>query len=145
MSADRVHSFHEAFRGSFSSALRWPQLDALWDRVREAPDDWYVYHVGESPPQYPLSQRQLRDFLVEIDALLRNEHDEDYCGIVYADSHERPNMIKVYDPSNLGMVCGSSESPPLPGWVLSRARPIDLPAAQMPTGTRRRWWSRIFS
>ena len=79
-------------------------------------------------------------FVDEIDQLLRREHDEDYCGIVYADDLGEPAMIKIYDPHNLGVVCGSSDHPPLPGWVMSRIAPVDLPAAQRPTGRRRRWW-----
>ena len=55
--------FMAAFRGSFTSALRWPQLDALWDRLREKPDGWFVYAVGETPPSAaaaPSSKRALR-------------------------------------------------------------------------------------
>ena len=132
-----------AFRGSFTSALRWPQLDALWDRVREAPERWYVYAVGEPPPTSPATADELLRFIVEIDQLLRREHDEDYCGIVYADRLAAPSMIKIYDPNYLGVSCGYSDNPPLPGWVLSRLRPADLAAARQPVG-RRRWWQRLF-
>jgi hypothetical protein len=127
-----------AFRGSFTSALRWPQLDALWDRVRQAPERWYVYAVGEPPPTSPATADELLRFIVEIDQLLRREHDEDYCGIVYADRLAAPSMIKIYDPNNLGVSCGYSDNPPLPGWV-----PADLAAARQPAG-RRRWWRRLF-
>jgi hypothetical protein len=132
-----------AFRGSFTSALRWPQLDELWQRVREAPEAWYVYAVGETPPVAPLASGELLGFIDEIDRLLRREHDEDYCGIVYADRLESPSMIKIYDPNNLGVSCGYSDNPPLPGWVLSRLAPADLAAARQPAG-RRRWWQRLF-
>lgn len=133
-----------AFRGSFTSALRWPQLDSLWSRVREAPERWYVYAVGEPPPSSPASADELLRFIAEIDQLLRREHDEDYCGIVYADRLAAPSMIKIYDPNNLGVSCGYSDNPPLPGWVLSRLPPADLAAARQPAG-RRRWWQRLFA
>ncbi len=134
-----------AFRGSFIAALRWPQLDALWDALRQqAGDDWFVYAVGEEPPVAPVSRDRLLAFITEIDRLLRTEHDEDYCGIVYADDLARPAFIKIYDPHHLGAVCGSSANPPLPGWVLSRLRPCDLPASRTPTLSRRRWWQRLF-
>lgn len=133
-----------AFRGSFTSALRWPQLDALWQRVRAEPTGWYVYAVGEAPPENPAEPEQLLRFIEEIDVLLRREHDEDYCGIVYADEPSAPHMIKIYDPNNLGVVCGYSENPPLPGWVLSHLPPVDLPASQAMTAGRRRWWQRLF-
>ncbi len=136
--------FLEAFKGSFSSALRWPQLDALWDRIRTVPDGWYVYAIGEPPPEQPMTAEDLARFIGEIDGLLRREHDEAYCGIVYSDSPESPTMIKIYDPNNLGVSCGYSDNPPLPGWVMSRERPVDLEAARQPAG-RRRWWQRLFS
>lgn len=133
-----------AFRGSFTSTLRWPQLDALWERLRAEPDGWYVYAVGEQPPVEPVAAEALGRFIDGIDELLRREHDEDYCGIVYADNPEEPAMVKIYDPNNLGVSCGYSDNPPLPGWVLSRLRPVDLEAARQPAG-RRRWWQRLFS
>ncbi len=138
-------SYLDAFRGSFTGMLRWPQLDALWQTLREQDDKtWYIYAVGEPPPETPASREQLDTFLKEIDALLRQEHDEDYCGIVYADDPADPAFIKIYDPNNLGVVCGFSENPPLPGWVLSLQKPVDLPAALPPPGNRRRWWQRLF-
>lgn len=137
--------FLSAFKGSFSSALRWPQLDALWGKVSERPAGWYVYHVGEPPPSSPADPQMLARFIAELDELLRTEHDEDFCGIVYADSHQAPSLIKIYDPNNLGVVCGSSTNPPLPGWILSRIPPVDLPRALQPTQDRRRWWSNLFS
>ncbi|MCB1789743.1 MAG: hypothetical protein KDJ24_05630 [Gammaproteobacteria bacterium] len=142
--AAETPAYLAAFRGSFTSALRWPQLDALWEAVRAAPTGWYVYAVGEPPPDAPADTASLHNFLTEIDALLRREHDEDYCGIVYADVPAAPSMIKIYDPNNLGVSCGYSTNPPLPGWVLSRLPPIDLEAARQPAG-RRRWWQRLFS
>jgi hypothetical protein len=132
-----------AFRGSFTSTLRWPQLDALCERLRAAPEGWFVYAIGEVPPQEPVSAAQLQRFIDEVDGLLRREHDEDYCGIVYADIPSAPTMIKIYDPNNLGVSCGYSDNPPLPGWVLSRIPPVDLEAARQPGG-RRRWWQRLF-
>lgn len=133
-----------AFRGSFTSALRWPQLDALWGQVRAQPEGWFLYAVGEPPPRAPATSADLLRFIEEIDRLLRREHDEDYCGIVYADDPAAPTMVKIYDPNNLGVSCGYSDNPPLPGWVLSRLAPVDLAAARQPAG-RRRWWKRLFS
>lgn len=133
-----------AFRGSFTSALRWPQLDALWQRLRSDAAGWYVYAVGEAPPAQPSSAAELRRFIDHVDRLLRAEHDEDYCGIVYADDLAAPRMVKIYDPNNLGVSCGYSDNPPLPGWVLSRLQPVDLEATRPPAG-RRRWWQRLFA
>jgi hypothetical protein len=53
--------FLAAFRGSFTSALRWHQLDALWGRVDErAGLGWYLYAVGEPPPGVPADAGQVR-------------------------------------------------------------------------------------
>jgi hypothetical protein len=135
--------FLAAFRGSFTSALRWHQLDELWERVRERADaGWYLYAIGEPPPSAPADADRVGRFIDEIDRLLHAEHDEDFCGIVYADDPKSPTMIKIYDPNNLGVVCGFSDNPPLPGWVMSLLPPVDLPAALPPKG-RRRWWQRV--
>ncbi|RMG30976.1 MAG: hypothetical protein D6721_02515 [Gammaproteobacteria bacterium] len=136
--------FLEAFRGSFSGVLRWPQLDALWDRIRARPEGWYIYAVGEAPPTAPADPDKLEAFIREVDALLRREHEEDYCGIVYTDSFETPAFVKIFDPNNLGVSCGFSDNPPLPGWILSRIPPVDLPNSPIVPGNRKRWWQRIF-
>jgi hypothetical protein len=134
-----------AFRGGFSGVLRWPRLDALWAVLRaRAGDGWYVYAVGEPPPTAPASAEAFLHFIDEIDVLLRREHDEDYCGVVYADDLARPRFVKIYDPNHLGASCGSSGLQILPGWTLSLLPPVDLPHAIPQTGSRRRWWQRLF-
>ena len=139
-----VDPFVEQFRGSFVSMLRWPQLDTLWENLRENADaGWYAYAVCESPPETPLGAEQINTFLTEIHELLRKEHEEDYCGIVYADDTQKPTFIKIYDPSNLGVVCGFSDNPPLPGWTLSLIPPCGLEHAFPPPGNRKRWWQRF--
>jgi hypothetical protein len=136
--------FREAFRGRFHGVLRWPQLDELWVTVREDLDGgWYVYAIGEPPPEEPVSAVQLDVFLSEVDQLLRMEHEEDYCGVVYTDSFEQPSYIKIFDPNNLGVSCGFSDNPPLPGWILSKLPPTDLNADLPLPGNRRRWWQRL--
>jgi hypothetical protein len=142
---EQEDDFLAAFRGSFTSALRWHQLDALWERMRDrAGAGWYIYAVGEIPPSEPSSAERVRTFIDEVDKLLRDEHKEDYCGIVYADDLEHPTFLKIYDPNNLGVSCGYSDNPPLPGWVMSLIPPVDLPASRAAPKGRRRWWRRIF-
>jgi hypothetical protein len=136
--------FHQAFRGSFTSALRWHHLDDLWQVVRsDAGGGWYLYAVGETPPEESSEADQVEKFIDEIDKLLRREHDEDYCGIVYADDLNQPSLIKIYDPNNLGVSCGYSDNPPLPGWVMSKLKPADLSAQVLPNN-RKRWWRSLF-
>ncbi len=137
-------AFIATFRGSFTSMLRWPQLDQLWQVLREQDfKRWYIYAVGESPPQNCADSAQLHRFINEIDTLIRREHQEEYCGIVYADKDKDPSFIKIYDPGNLGVSCGFSDNPPLPGWILSLEMPTDL--GNLPqSGNRRRWWQKLF-
>lgn len=138
--------FLRAFRGSFTSALRWSDLDALWMRLRaDAKGGWYLYAIGEPPPVAPADAAKVEYFIEAIDALLRREHDERLCGIVYADDLRIPSLVKIYDPNNLGVVCGSSSQPPLPGWVMSKLAPVDLPATRLLPKGRRRWWQRLFA
>lgn len=136
--------FQQAFRGSFTSALRWHHLDDLWEVVRaDAGGGWYLYAVGEATPEVSSDRAQVLKFIEEIDKLLRTEHDEKYCGIVYADDLDQPSMIKIYDPNNLGVSCGYSDNPPLPGWVMSKLKPADLSAQVLPKN-RKRWWRKLF-
>jgi hypothetical protein len=141
-----MHPYIQTYRGAFSGILRWPQLDELWNRLRQqTKKQWYIYAVGETPPTAPSDSEHFDTFLTAIDKLLRTEHEEDYCGIVYVDNRESPTFIKIYDPNNLGVVCGFSDNPPLPGWILSLEKPIDLEAALPPPGNRRRWWQKLFA
>jgi hypothetical protein len=134
----------ETFRGGFSGILRWSHLEALWQKVLEdAKSDWYIYSVGETPPDSPADAGELKRFVKWLDERLHREHAEDYCGIVYADSRERPTFVKVYHPKNLGVVCGSSENPPLPGWTISKLKPVDLLEALSPPPVRKPWWRLI--
>ncbi len=87
-----------------------------WDRVREGSGDgWCLLAVGEEPPGEPADAARIETFVTEMDKLLRREHQEDYCGIVYADDLQAPGFIKIYDPNNLVVSCGYSDNPPLPG------------------------------
>ena len=141
------HPFMEKFQGRLIGILRWQQLDELWKTIQAGKtDDWYIYHIGEPPPLTVCKAEQLHRFIEEVDKLLRHDHQEDYCGIVYVDDKTTPGFVKVYDPNNLGHVCGSSGAPPpLPGWILSKLQPIDMEAAMPPPGNRKRWWQKIFS
>ncbi len=136
--------FMSRFRGYFRGCLRWEELDALWARLRTDADGWYLYAVGEDPPVESLDPVRFSEMLAELDALLRREHDESYCGIVYVDNPEQPTLVKVYDPNNLGSVCGPGFGPPpLPGWVISRLPPSRLETSAPPEN-RRRWWRKLF-
>ena len=144
MKEQAADPFRSAFKGRFENVLRWQQLDALWDVLEgDADGQWYIYAVGEQPPTDTASPARVREFLTEIAKLLRSEHEEDYCGIVFTDSMDTPAFVKIFDPNNLGVSCGYSDNPPLPGWILSKLTPVDLNMAVPLPGNRRRWWQRL--
>lgn len=141
MSAD----FLELYHGTLKGVLRWENLDALWDTITDGRmEGWYLYAIGHELPETVAEPQELTRFMKEMDQLLHTEHDEDYCGIVYTDDFENPSLVKIYDPGNLGVVCGSSDNPPLPGWIMSRSKPVDLMAAFPVPGNRKRWWSSLW-
>ncbi len=139
-------SYHQTFNGLFTSLLQWDDLTAFWERLRQGElEQWYIYAVGEAPPADHSSAEEFVQFIEKIDALLRKEHNERICGIVYTNHTDTPSMVKIYDPNNLGLSCGSSENPPLPGWVLSREPPVDLQPIEILPNNRKHWWHNLFS
>lgn len=141
-----IDPFYTAYRGAFTSLLKWPDLDAFWQLLSEQADrGWYVYTTAESPPEQSLSAEELRAFIKEIDRHLHQAHGEDYCGIVYTDSKAEPSYIKIYDPNNLGVVCGIGREPIFPGWIISQLPPKTLEKLPpLPAGARP-WWRRLLS
>lgn len=135
--------FNTAFYGTFYSLMSWKQLTEFWGRIDPAVG-WHVYAIGEPVPSEPASAEEVSHFLLEVDALLHRDHKEDYCGIVYADNLEHPTLIKIYDPNNLGVSCGSSKNPPLPGWVMSLVPPCEMQPRGIIPANRKRWWQSLF-
>lgn len=120
------NSFEERLWGNFSGVLRWEDLDALWEKILSEPEGWYLYEVGEGVPERPIEPARLGESLHDVRRLLREKHKHDYCGIVYVDFPVLPTLVKVYDPEDLGMVCGPGGERVLPRWILSRERPQPL-------------------
>ncbi|MBT8420143.1 MAG: hypothetical protein KJO08_04695 [Gammaproteobacteria bacterium] len=144
--------FEERLRGKFSGILRWADLDTLWERILAEPEGWYLYETREDPPEHIVDSAGLRDIIHSIDRVLREKHKHDYCGIVYADDPAEPGMVKIYDPENLGVVCGPGGERILPRWILSRERPERLRSGHATQNTgnsvlwgNNTWWRRIFS
>lgn len=138
--------FLEAYRGRFVSLMKWSDLDAFWQVLRQsAGAGWYLYALGENPPSQPASASQVGKFIDEIDILLRHDHRENYCAIVYTDSKTVPRFVKIYDPHRLGSSCGASGDLPLPGWIISRQQPTALAPGWPVAENRRRWWQRLWA
>jgi len=142
--AETTSAFAQQLNGNFQGMLHWQQLDDLWVRVRAEPQGWYASLVGDAVPQSPMDADALNRFVDEVDALLRREHKQDFCGIVYTDNREQPGFIKIYDPHNLGSFCSCSSTPIPPRWVLSRIKPERIEDDAPLPSSRRSWWSRLF-
>ena len=136
--------FMATYRGYLSNILKWEDLDTLWQTVRDSGDSWYIYAVGEALPQQASSPEQLATFVEEIDRLLHQEHEEEYCGIVYVDDRAAPSLVKIYDPNHLGSSCGPGWGEVLPGWLLSTMPPEELELSAPVANNRRRWWQKLF-
>lgn len=118
--------YKQACLGKFTSILKWEDLDSFWESVSTSPSPWYIYETDGEVPTRPVTSELLDTFLQQADSLLRERHQEDYCGIVYTDNITAPSIVKIYDPDNLGVVCGFSDNPPLPKWILSHIQPTSL-------------------
>lgn len=143
--ARKPDPFLERFRGHFTSMLGWENLDKLWHTVRAQADGWYLYAVGESLPSGIASSDDTLKFIDAVDFLLHKDHHEDYCGIVYVDDVTNPSFIKIYDPQNLGVSCGFSTNPPMPGWIMSRLPPVLIEDRRLLPESRRRWWRNLWN
>ncbi len=141
-----VSDFYQAFRGRFSSLLRWEDLDAFWGVVRTHADaGWYIYAIGMPLPDRKASADEVKKFVGCVNELLRTDHDEDYCGIVYVDSKDDPTFIKIFDPGHLGVSCGFSANPPMPGWIMCRIPPKPLEDNRVLPAKRQRWWQELWN
>ena len=140
-----MNAYTEKLNVTLYGLLRWDDWGTLIARLKQ--DDinhWYLSAAGTHAPETPVAPSALHVFLNEMDTLLRNQHDEDYLGIVYVDNIDSPTLIKIYDPNNLGSACGSSGMKIDPGWVISLDAPsAALGAESIVPGNRRRWWESL--
>ena len=138
--------FLEKYNGVLRGIMQWDKLDELWSSIRRTKSDgWYIYAVGHELPEKTSDGDDIEHFITRINKLLREDHDEDYCGIVYADDFSHPTLVKIFDPHNLGSSCGSSKTKPLPGWVISQDRPTLLGQDILLPGNRKRWWNMLWN
>ena len=134
--------FLQTYTGRMSGVLRWPQLDKLWSSL-DANDDWYLYEVGNEVPASPINRDDLQNAVGQMDAFLRQQHDAEYCGVVYTDDLDEPSLLKIYHPKKMGASCGSSGSTVLPKWTLSRQPPVDLIEWALQKDHKPVWWKHM--
>lgn len=115
------------FQGRFIGIMQRQDCNVLLEKLIANPtNDWYFYDTLTTVPQATMSADEFVKSLTLIHGILKTEHQERYCGIVYVDDLESPSFIKIFNPKNLGKSCGSSEYPPIPQWLLSKIKPADV-------------------
>lgn len=134
------------FQGRFIGVMQWKDCDALFSTLISTPaNDWYLYDTQKSVPENTLTAEDLVIKLAAIQNTLKTEHQERYCGIVYADDLRNPTFVKIFNPNNLGKSCGSSENPPIPQWLLSKTKPEDVVEKFGPPSVKRGFVSKFFN
>lgn len=121
-------NYFNQFKGRFMGIMQWEDCHALLETLHNNPSDWYVYDTLDTMPDSVMDSAKFCDQINQIKSILDSEHDERYCGIVYADDLKNPSFVKIFHPNNLGKTCGSSEHPPMPQWLISKEKPMDVVA-----------------
>ena len=121
-----MSSYIDEFQGRFIGIMQWDDCHALLQKLIEHPNDWYLYDTLNQVPKNQVDADEFVKTLKTIKEILTDEHQERYCGIVYTNDLENPSFVKIFHPKNIGKSCGSSEHPPIPQWLLSKTKPIDV-------------------
>lgn len=125
MQDDSQSEFRTVFSGRLSGLLKWEVADALFARVADEGEAWFVYDVSAGLPEASLSGEALTARLTEIrDWAFKQNRGDPWCGCMFVNDRDMPRMIKVYDPGS-GSFC--SVTTPLPAYVISRMPPEKLP------------------
>ena len=130
-------AFWRAYQGRFSGLLNWDEVDAFWRALAGDAEGWFLFEPEGAAPEKPLSANALREFLAEAAALVNSRRERSHSGAVYVDDAEKPRMIKIFDPANMGAACAVSNRRTYPKWVLSRVPPEALPQPEPPA--RKGW------
>ena len=118
--------YFKQFKGRFIGVMQWDDCHALLQTLKGNPDNWYVFNTLETMPDSTIPAKDFIEQIKNIRLILDSEHQERYCGIVYTDDLKSPSFVKIFHPNNLGKTCGSSEHPPMPQWLISKEKPMDV-------------------
>jgi hypothetical protein len=119
-------SYFEAYIGRFVGVMQMPDCLELLQTMKDNPNHWFVYDTLIGVPTQVENANDFIQKINQIKMIIDSEHDEKYCGIVYADDLKKPTFIKIFHPKNLGKSCGSSEYPPIAQWLISKKPPQDI-------------------
>ncbi len=125
---EKEKRYQDSFSGRFSGIIPWEKFDELWDRLKQNPEDWYVFQPDSKdvPPEKVMEKVAFLAFLDEVDAFLHEQQYANYCGAVYVDNIQTPQFIKVFHPRKMGSGCsvgGGKHSVILPWWTISKVTP----------------------
>lgn len=137
-----MSDFLSNYQGPMSGVMRWEQLDTIWENL-DANDGWYLYEIGTPLPDQVVKAEQLHGAIRSINDFLHQQHDSNYCGVVYVDTLTYPTLLKIYHPRKMGASCGSSGSTVLPRWTLSRHPPVDLLEWAIEKDRKPAWWKHM--
>lgn len=128
--------FWNAYQGRFQGILTWPAFDRLWALLEAAPEGWHVFELAGSAPDAPVDAQAFRAVLAEASEMYAIARKSSLCGTVYVDDPAAPQFLKVFDPANMGAVCGDSGQRTLPRWTFTKLRPDPLPEAAPQAGRK---------
>ncbi|CAC9580802.1 hypothetical protein [uncultured Gammaproteobacteria bacterium] len=114
------------FQDRFIGIMQWEDCHALFEKLSNNSNDWYLYNTSKVVPKTVVNANDFLNAINNIKKVIKSEHQERYCGIVYTNDLNNPDFVKIFHPNNLGKSCGSSENPPIPQWLLSKIKPIDI-------------------
>lgn len=134
-------TYKEKLHSKFFGIMQWDDCDKLFNFLQHNSQDWYVYDLNENSPTTTLESAMFIAKITEIKGIIKELHQERYCGIIYGDDLQNPTMVKIFHPNNLGKSCGSSENPPLPRWIISKLLPETI---ELPTPEKQGFISKFF-
>ncbi|SFV51862.1 hypothetical protein MNB_SUP05-5-844 [hydrothermal vent metagenome] len=132
-------NYLKQFQGRFIGIMKWEDFETFWKLLKNQSNDWFFYDLTTKVPTQKIN---IHNDLNKIHNIIKELHQERYCGIVYSDDLQQPTMVKIFHPKNLGKSCGSSKNPPLPQWVISKIKPIDL--SYLLPKEKTNWLSKFF-
>jgi hypothetical protein len=143
-------TFEARLNGRFDGMIRVADLALLRQRI-ESTSGWYRVQPGETFPEQTMDGMEVSQFLADRVAEILTEERGVWTTMVYLQTADDPQMIKIYHPRRAGCGCGTGQNI-LPWWVLSRIPPGPVASWQQPacsvtttpgskeTTDERPWW-----
>ncbi|MBF0423428.1 MAG: hypothetical protein HQL73_10595 [Magnetococcales bacterium] len=148
--ADNRHpsSFRDRMKGSFDGLVRIDDARQLAVEI-ETFGPWFLNQPTQGETSAQVSGSQARQHLEGLLEEILKEEKGVWTTMVYVQSRENPEVIKVFHPRRAGCGCGGGGGI-VPWWILSRIAPEAVPGwsatACIPeTGNEKKsWFGRFF-